>query len=137
MWYTLASADPGFQHSHLILDTFGQLTPRPAFYALRNSARLLREAVAAGPPPAELDESQAEEVQTLAFAKRGATLLVLWLPRTDAVRQHTLVVSPRARAACTSRLDQSVPQVDDCSDLDGNGRITLTVGGAPLYVEIR
>lgn len=136
VWHTLVSPEPGFQHSHLLAEGDAPL-PWPAYYALRNAGRLLRDARPAGPPPRELDESQAEAVQELVFATERGELRVLWLARTGATRQHALPVLPGAAASCTTRLEQLVPSVADCSDSDGDGRIALQVGSAATYVEVR
>jgi hypothetical protein len=136
LWYTLAAPEPGFQHSHLIAQS-DTLAPWPAYYALRNAARLLAGARSTGPPPQELDESQAELVQRLDFATERGALYVLWVPKTGASQPYALVVPPGAQANCTAQLEQPVPQTWDCSDGDGNGLITMRVGSGALYVEIR
>jgi hypothetical protein len=136
LWYTMADADPGFQHSHLVSGSGAALTPWPAYYALRNSARLLRAVRGSLGPPAELDDSQAEMVQTLSFGIVGGTLHALWVPRTGVSRPYVLAVPPGARARCTTALEQPAPTVADCSDGDGDGRIALTVGSGATYVEV-
>lgn len=136
LWFTLVDADPGFQHSHLVSASGAALTPWPAYYALRNSARLLRAARNTSGPPAELDDSQAETVQSLRFGIVGGALYVLWLPRTGASRPYALAVPPGAGARCTTHLELPAPAVADCSDSDGDGLIPLTVGSGATYVEV-
>jgi hypothetical protein len=136
LWYTLAAPEPGFQHSHLIADSGGTLAPWPAFYALRNAALLLRGARPVGPPPLELDESQAELVQRLDFGTDRGALHVLWVPKTGASQPYALVVRPGARATCTAELNRPTPATWNCSDTDGNGLVTLRVGSGAAYVEV-
>ena len=50
-WFSLVSAGPDFiANGQLIDDVDGSLQPRPSFYAFRNSARLLQNAVYVGAP---------------------------------------------------------------------------------------
>jgi hypothetical protein len=136
LWFTLAAPEPGFQHSHLIAQS-DTLAPWPAYYALRNSARLLVDARSTGAPPQELDESQAELVQRLDFATDRGALYALWVPKTGTERPYALVVPPGARASCTAHLERPVPQTWDCSDSDGNGLVTMRVSSGAMYVEVR
>lgn len=135
-WFTLAGPNPGFLQSHLIEDAGVRLTPYPAFYALRNSVRLLSGARATSPPPPDPAPNQADAVQSLIFQTPGALLYVLWVHQPDAARNYTLAVLPGARVTCTTRLDLPVPSTADCSDADGDGRVSLVVA-APVYVEVR
>ena len=143
-WYTLAIDNPGFRFSQLIDAGSAGLTPRPAFYAFRNSARLLNGARYIGPPIVELPADQIDKVQELVFQKPGSTLHVLWVQQTDFPEPYNLVVPPGARAACTDHLDRNPddpdpmmrPQHYDCSDVNNDGIIPRAVNGLPQYVEI-
>ena len=68
LWYTLLEQGRGFQNSHLADLSSSGVTPRPAFYAYRNAALLLRDAVYTGPPLTDVRFDQDGMVQTLRFA---------------------------------------------------------------------
>jgi len=135
MWFTLMIDGAGFQQSHLVDVVATGPAPRPAFYAYRNTALLLRDAAYAGPP---LTDSRFDEdgvVQVLRFVTRdGRPLYVVWLPNVTAERDYALVAWPGARATCTSGLERAAPLVRDCSDTRGDGLIRFKVSDAPVYV---
>jgi hypothetical protein len=136
LWYTLSSRNPGFAFSHLIDEVDGKLTQRPAYYAFRNSARLLSGARYIGPPVREPPPEQTHTVQVLTFRKARSTLHVLWVPQTDFPKIFNLPVAPGARAICTDHLSDAAPAVYLCSDTNGDGTIPRAVNELPQYVEV-
>jgi hypothetical protein len=135
-WYTLAIRNPGFMFSQLIDDDNGTLSPRPAYYAFRNSAVLLNGARYVGPPVVEPPPDQIQKVQTLKFRKSRSTLYVVWVPKTDFPVQYNLAVPIGASAICTDHLDQSPPTRYGCSDVNNDGMIPRAVNELPQYIEV-
>lgn len=136
-WYTLDSENPGFAYSHLLDRVNGQTVPRPAYYAFRNSARLLAGGSYIGSPLVELAPDQFEDVQVLPFRKFNSTMYVMWVPRLDFPKTtYILYVQPGARAICTQRLSLDKPYQFDCSDTNKDGIINLAVISVPQYVEV-
>lgn len=137
LWYTLLEQGTGFQNSHLAELSSNSVTPRPSFYAYRNAALLLRDAVYTGPPLTDMRFDQDGTVQTLRFAARdGSTLHLFWRPRASDEVGWGLVVQPGARASCISRLERPTPLTTDCSDHDRDGLIRFNVGDAPIYIRL-
>ncbi|HEX9373077.1 MAG TPA: hypothetical protein VF897_18840, partial [Roseiflexaceae bacterium] len=135
-WFTLAIDNPGASFSHLIDDDNGTLTPRPAYYAFLNSARLLQGARYAGLPIAEPPIDQIHKVQVLTFKKSSSTLYVLWVPQTDFPVLYNLPVPIGAHAVCTDHLDQSSAATYYCSDSNNDSMIPRAVNELPQYVEV-
>ena len=136
-WFSLSSSNPGFRFSHLIDESDGALAPRPAYYAFRNSARLLAGANYIGPPLVELAPDQLEDVQVLPFRKVNSTMYVMWVPRLDFPKTtYILSVPPGARAICTQKLSSDKPYQFDCSDSNKDGIINLAVISVPQYIEV-
>ncbi len=135
-WFTLAIDNPGASFSHLIDETNGTLTPRPAYFAFLNSARLLLGARYVGPPIQEPPLDQLQKVQILTFRKPGSTLYVLWVPKTDFPVLYDLPIKAGAQAICTDHLDESSPATYYCSDSNKDGIIPRAVNELPQYVEV-
>ena len=136
LWYTLTIDNPGFRHSHLIDEVNGNLAPRQAYYAFRNSASLLIGARYTGPPVREPPPDQIDQVQVLTFQKARSTLYVLWVPQIDFPKLYNLRVRPGARATCTDHLSDAIPATYDCSDGNRDGIIPRAVNELPSYVEV-
>ena len=137
LWYTLLEQGAGFQNSHLADLSSSGVTPRPAFYAYRNAAILLRDAVYTGLPLTDVRFDQDGTVQTLRFAARdGSTLHLFWRPRAPDEVGWGLVVQPGTRAMCISHLERPTPLTVDCSDHDGDGLIGFNVSDAPIYIRV-
>jgi hypothetical protein len=137
LWFSLVAAGPDFiANAQLIDDESGTLAPRPSFYAFRNSARLLEDAVYIGPPVAEPPPSQIHEIQVLTFRKRGSTLYVFWVPSIDFPQVYNLPVPVGATAICTDQLNRATPATYYCSDANGDGLIPRAVNELPQYVEV-
>ncbi len=137
LWYTLLEQGTGFQNSHLAELSSNGVTPRPAFYAYRNAAILLKDAVYAAPPLTDVRFDQDGMVQTLRFTARdGDVLHLFWRPRALDEIGWGLVVQPGARASCISRLERPTPLTTDCSDHDRDGLIRFNVGDAPIYIRL-
>jgi hypothetical protein len=137
MWFTLADQPPGFGQSQLLSMTGGQLLINPSYYALRNSASLLKGAQATDSQPLDLAPNQSNIIQALRFTRPGTTLFVLWKAQPGKASTYQLAVAPGAQATCYERLDLSVPQVSDCSDTNGDGKIVRAVSEATQYIEVR
>ena len=137
LWFTLASARPGFLESHLIDSTAGGLVPRPAYYSFRNSALLLQGARYIGGPVAEPAADQRGSVQVLTFQRGRSTLYVLWVPETSFPKSYNLPVPPGVTAICTDQLNLATPATYYCSDANNDGYIPRGVNELPQYVEIR
>lgn len=137
LWFTLVMTKPGpVYNSQLIDDVGGQLLPRPAYYAFRNSAVLLQGARYTGPPLAEPPLDQIDEVQVLTFRKPSSTLYVFWVPEIDFPKPYNLPVPVGATAICTDQLSRSVPARYSCSDVNKDGVIPRAVNMLPQYVEV-
>ncbi|MGQ9547409.1 MAG: hypothetical protein ACUVWS_02140 [Roseiflexus sp.] len=137
LWYTLLEQGTGFQNSHLADLSGSSVTLRPAFYAYRNAAILLKDAVYAGPPLTDVRFDQDGMVQTLRFTARdGGVLHLFWRPRVLDEIGWGLVVQPGARARCISHLERPTPLTVDCSDHDGDGLIRFNVSDAPIYIRL-
>ncbi|HEU5090483.1 MAG TPA: hypothetical protein VFT99_23675 [Roseiflexaceae bacterium] len=137
LWFSLVAAGPDvIFNAQLIDDNSGNLEPRPSFYAFRNSARLLQDAVYIGPPVREPPPDQLTQVQVLPFRKRGNTLYVFWVPSTDFPLVYNLPVPPGAIAVCTDQLNRETPSTYYCSDTNGDGMIPRAVNELPQYVEV-
>jgi len=137
LWYTLLEQGTGFQNSHLADLRGNGVTPRPAFYAYRNAALLLRNAVYAGPPLTDVRFDQEGVVHMLRFIDRnGAPLYVFWRPTAQDEAGWGLVVPSGQRATCISRLERPTPLTVDCSDHDGDGLIGLNVSDAPIFIRL-
>ncbi len=135
IWYTLAEPGSGFLFSHLLQERGDQVTPRPAYYGLRNSAALLNGATYIGPPLATMTFSGLDTPHALRFARPGGEVWVVWIQRTSGSVSYDLAVPPGTRAVCTEQLGQPEPAVRGCSDADGDGVIRLTVSTEPVYVQ--
>jgi len=135
-WYTLAIENPGASFSHLIDVPNGALTPRPAYFAFANSARLLQGAHYTGPPIQEPAPDQVNKVQVLTFRKPNSTLYVLWVPQIDFPVYYELPVAPGAQAICTDHLDQQQPAIYYCTDTNRDGAIPRAVNELPQYIEV-
>jgi Cellulase (glycosyl hydrolase family 5) len=137
LWYTLvASGTDVAANAQLIDDVNGTMVPRSAFYAFRNSGRLLVGARYTGPPLREPDDSQLGEVQALTFKKGNNTLYVLWVPVADFPKFYNLQVPAGVTAVCTDQLNRETPATYYCSDLNGDGIIPRAVNELPQYVEL-
>jgi hypothetical protein len=137
LWYTLLEQGRGFQNSHLADLSSSGVTLRPAFYAYRNAAILLRDAVYTGLPLTDVRFDQDGTVQTLRFAARdGSTLHLFWRPRAPDEVGWGLVVQPGTRAMCISHLERPTPLTVDCSDHDGDGLIGFNVSDAPIFIRL-
>jgi hypothetical protein len=137
LWYTLLEQGTGFQNSHLADLSSSGVTLRPAFYAYRNAAILLRDAVYTGPPLTDVRFDQEGMVQTLRFAARdGSTLHLFWRPRASDKVGWGLAVQPGAQATCISHLERPTPLTVDCSDRDGDGLIRFNVSDAPISIRL-
>jgi hypothetical protein len=136
LWYTLAYTNPGFRFSHLIDVENDKLSPRPSFYAFRNSARLLEGAVYTGPALDKLPLDKMNQVQTLTFRKARSTLHVLWVPKIDFPLLYNVPVPPGVTAICTDHLDDDAPATYYCSDRNKDGMIPRAVNELPQYVEV-
>lgn len=137
-WYTLASESPGFAYSHLIdLSSSGALTPRPAYHAFINSARLLQDATYVGDPLKPLANDQMQKVQALEFKKPNSRLFVLWVPQLGSkLPLYTIPIKSDEKAICTHKLDQERPVVYYCNIDEANSEVPITVNELPRYVEI-
>jgi hypothetical protein len=135
-WFTLALSKPGYAFSQLVDEDNGALTPRPAYYAFRNSALLLQGASYTGPPIQEPAPDQLDKVQVLVFQKPGSKLYVLWVPQTNFPKSFDLPVPTGSRAMCTDHLDLDVAATYPCSDTNKDGVIPRAVNELPQYVEV-
>lgn len=136
-WFSLVSAGPDvIANGQLIDDVDGVLQPRPSFYAFRNSARLLQNAVYVGPPLREPPADQLREVQVLPFRKGKNMLYVFWVPSIDFPKIYNLPVAPNTIAICTDQLNRDTPTTYMCSDTNGDGLIPRAVNALPQYVEV-
>jgi hypothetical protein len=135
-WYTLVSQSPGFNYSQLIDDQNGTLAPRESYYAFLNSAKLLAGARYIGPPVQEPPPDQIDKVQALTFRKATSILYVLWVPQIDFPEPYNLLVPVGARATCIDHLNENLPAIYDCSDINKDGMIPRAVNGLPQYVEV-
>jgi hypothetical protein len=136
-WYTLALDNPGFAYSHLIDLKDGSHVPRPAYYAFRNSAKLLQGARYVGPPLTPPTPEQMTEVLSLKFRKQRSTLYVLWVPQLDFPRTpYRVEVPPGATAICTQKLEKENILSYYCSDTDKDGVIWTGVISLPQYIEV-
>src|SRR5262249_37091396 len=133
-WYTLVEQPPGFDYSSLVDLHQSVPTPRPAYVAFRNSARLLDGFAYIGPPVIDPTTDQTDKVQMLKFQKSSITLYVFWvqhLQRFDWPVIYNLPVYPGALARCTTNLDgrdqdggnDGEPYRFNCSDSNGDGVI--------------
>jgi Cellulase (glycosyl hydrolase family 5) len=137
LWYTLvASGTDVAANAQLIDDVNGTMVPRAAFYAFRNSGRLLNGARYTGPPLREPTDDQLEEVQALTFRKGNNTLYVLWVPVADFPKFYNLQVPAGVTAVCTDQLNRATPATYYCSDLNGDGIIPRAINELPQYVEL-
>jgi len=135
-WFTLALSKPGYAFSQLVDEDNGTLTPRPAYYAFRNSALLLQGASYTGPPILEPPPDQLDKVQALVFQKPGSKLYVLWVPQTNFPKSFDLPVPTGSTAICTDHLDLDVAATYPCSDTNKDGFIPRAVNELPQYVEV-
>lgn len=136
-WFSLvASGSEVIANGQLINDDNGTLTPRPAFYAFRNSARLLQGASYIGSELKEPTSDQLDDVQVLTFRKGKNTLYVFWIPVTDFPHAYNLQVPAGATAICTDHLNEDVPDTYYCSDVNSDGLIPRAVNELPQYVEV-
>jgi hypothetical protein len=140
LWYTLVMQYPGTVFSSQLIDEEnGILTPRPAYYAFRNSAMLLQDARFVGPPLQEPPPDKIDDVQLLSFRKTSSMLYVLWVPDIQSPDnfppvEHALKVTPGTVAVCTNHLDWATPTTYYCSDTNKDGIIWLAVGELPQYI---
>lgn len=145
-WYTFIERPPGFAYSNLIDLNASDMVPRPAYYAFRNSARLLQDVTYIGPPISDPTNDQAGKVRVLAFQKPGILMYVLWVQRTECLDcpvLYNIAVPQGAVARCTTNLDGRKPGGNDgepyyfnCSDTNKDGVIPRAVGELPQYIEI-
>jgi hypothetical protein len=144
-WYTLVEQPPGFAYSSLVDKYDKKLAPRPAYYAFRNSARLLQDATYVGKPVEQIVNQPADQVRVLEFSKPGARLYVLWVQKTDCDNCviYNIQVPAGAKARCTTNLDgrnlqgtYGDPYHFNCSDTNRDGEIPRTVGELPQYIEV-
>lgn len=136
-WFTFSSPNPGYSFSHLVDNRDGEIVPRPAYYAFRNSARLLADARYVGPPLGEPSPADQEDVQTLVFRKPASTLYVMWVPTIDYPKTVTALNVPvGAIVACTQKLELPNLNTYDCSDADEDGVIYVVINSLPQYVEV-
>jgi hypothetical protein len=103
----------------------------PAYYALRNSAALLRDARPYGPP---LVPSDASGARTLTLQTPRGTMYVVWDPHLAGATAW-LPLAPGQRATCTDRLDLPTPVTSDCTALARDGLLAVTAT-SPRYVEV-
>lgn len=147
LWYTLVSEQPGFNYSQLVDFNQSAVAPRRAYYALRNSTRLLAGATYTGPPVTDPTNDPIGQVRILPFQKENITMYVLWVQRTDCsnCQIYNLPVPPGALARCTTNLDGRTvdnsgetgkPYFFNCSDKNNDGSIPITVNEQPQYIEV-
>jgi hypothetical protein len=137
LWFSLVGADPVFLgNAQLIDDQNGTLIPRPAFYAFRNSAKLLRGARYTGTPLTEPPPAAVNQVQLLQFRKGQNQLYVYWVPETRFPLPADIAVPPGSTAICTQQLNRETPSTFYCSDTDGDGLIPIGINELPQYVEV-
>lgn len=144
-WYTLVEQPPGFAYSSLVDKYDNKLKPRPAYYAFRNSARLLQDATYVGGPIEQIVNQPADRVRVLEFSKPGAKLYVLWVQKTDCDNCviYNIKVPAGAQARCTTNLDgrklvgsYGEPYYFNCSDSNKDGEIPRAVSELPQYIEV-
>jgi hypothetical protein len=131
-WFTLLvpGADP---YGHSLVDVEGELIrARPALYALRNSAVLLRDARPVGPPTLPADD--APGAQVLSFATPRGMLYAVWDPRGEGATAW-IPAPAGAHATCTDQLELPSPRSRDCSAEIHDGLLAVSTA-ASLYVEI-
>ncbi|NOK60598.1 MAG: hypothetical protein GFH27_549297n197 [Chloroflexi bacterium AL-W] len=138
LWYTFVSEEPGFAYSHLIDRDEQTLTPRPSYYAFRNSARLLLGAEYDGTPVTIPPPEQASEVQIRTFYKPDSLLHVVWVPELQGnfPPLYNITIESHQTAICTHKLDQNRPQIYPCHVDRGVGVVPIVVNELPRYVEI-
>lgn len=153
LWYTLAISNPGFRYSQLVDVEGAKLSPRPAFYAFRNSARLLEGAQYVGPALRELPPEQLHSIQALTFRKarssfdptRGSTLYVVWVAEPEDVQSYAIPVPRGVRAICTDQLSgdpyttnpDKLPRTHYCAPANPTAtQVWIGVGPMPIYVEV-
>jgi hypothetical protein len=132
----VAADQQAIANAQLIDDVSGTLTPRPSFYAFRNSARILQNARYVGAPLAEPTPNQADQVQVLTFQKGNSTLYVLWVLATSFPQPYNLPVPPGSTAICTDQLSNNAPATYYCSDTNNDGIIPRAVNELPQYIEV-
>jgi len=131
VWFSLQmSDDDPMQHD--LLDGPGS-APRPAYYALRNSLVLLRDAQPLGPPPV-LPPDYAEGIQTLQLRTPRGVIYVIWDPR-QAGATAWLSIPAGARVICTDRLELPTPVTYDCTNQVASGLLTVRTNST-RYVEV-
>jgi hypothetical protein len=132
-WYTLSlpGADP-YWHS-LITTADGGVLPTPAFYALRNSLRLLEQAQPLGPPP-ELPDDAGAGNHVLGFQTPRGLLYVVWNQQSQALPAW-IPVMPGAQVVCIDQLGLAEPRVADCSSQVHDGLLFVEPGDT-RYIEV-
>lgn len=136
-WFSLASTGPEPLLNAQLIDQAGsQLTPRPAYYALRNTAAMLREARYAGPPITNPPIQGEQEIQSLVFTTSRSTLFLFWIQDFDGKRTYWLPVAPGTKMICTEQLELPVPVRYDCTNQGERGVFEVQVSESPRYVEV-
>jgi hypothetical protein len=131
-WFTLLPAG-GDPNGHRLLEVGEQtLSARPAFYALRNSVALLRDARSAAAPALPPDD--AAGAQVLSFLTPRGSMYVVWDPRRAGTTTW-LAVAPGMRATCIQHLEWPTPQSYDCSGQIHDGLLSISTSST-VYVEV-
>lgn len=106
---------------------------RPAYYALRNSLALLRDAQPIGAAPA-LPPEDAGGLQMLQLGTPRGRMYIFWDPRKVGATAW-LPLPVGAQLICTDRLELPTPQTYDCTN-QASGGLLVVQTSSTRYIEV-
>jgi hypothetical protein len=129
VWFSLQMPDDD-PMKHDLLDGPESIR-RPAYYALRNSLALLRDAQPGSPPAIQPDSVSIQIVQLR--TPRGS-IYVVWNP-SQLGSTAFLLIPTGAHLICTDHLELPTPQTYDCTNQVSDG-VLLVQTNSTRYVEV-
>jgi hypothetical protein len=140
IWWTLAD------QSNSELGAFGLIgrdpaaTPKRALVAFRTAHNRLRSAQFAG--ALSIAETQNADLEVYRFAEPGSGPLYVawlnyraWMNPTQAVAAVPLVLTAE-KAVVFDRYDNPLAAIQDADDGANDGKVTVQVGGDPVFIEV-
>jgi hypothetical protein len=129
VWFSLQMPDDDAM-KHDLLDGPESIR-RPAYYALRNSLALLRDAQPGSPPAIQPDSVS---IQTVQLRTPRGSIYVIWNPSRLGSTAF-LLIPAGAHLICTDHLELPTPQTYDCTNQVSDG-VLLAQTNSTRYVEV-
>jgi hypothetical protein len=129
MWFSLQMPDDDSMKFDL-LDGPDSIR-RPAYYALRNSLVLLRDAQPGSPLVIQPDDIS---IQTVQLRTPHGSIYVIWNP-SQLGSTAFLAIPTGAQLICTDHLELPTPQTYNCTNQVSNG-VLLVQTNSTRYVEV-